>query len=44
MANEKKEKAPILASKKVKIIILVCVAIIAFFGGKEFWEDRKSVV
>ena len=40
MAKEKKERAPILASKKVKIIILLCMAVIAFFAGKEFWELR----
>ena len=40
MAKEKKERAPILASKTVKIIILVCMAIIAFFAGKEFYEMR----
>ena len=40
MAKEKKERAPILASKRVKIIILVCMAVIAFFAGLEFYQLR----
>lgn len=40
MAEEKKEKAPVMASRKTKIIILIIMALLAFFAGREFWELR----